>query len=57
MENEMKKHDPEKASDAVAVTSRMMDAGSQELLRYDPQYEDPEDAAKRIFSAMMAARH
>jgi hypothetical protein len=53
----MKKHDPEKASDAVAVTSRMMDAGSQELLRYDPQYEDPEDAAKRIFSAMMAARH
>jgi hypothetical protein len=38
------------------VTPEMIEAGADELLGYDRDYESREDAVRRIFTAMWAAR-
>ena len=48
--------DTVKTALAEAITPEMIEAGALEFARYDPRFESDEEAAIRIYQAMVGAR-
>ena len=44
------------STDEIEITPEMIEAGARELARFDRDFDDPRDAAARIYAAMIETR-
>lgn len=52
----MARKDEKSSADEIEITPEMVEVGAHEIARFDNRFEGEEDAARRVYVAMVRAR-